>query len=150
MSSNPIFGVGLGNWKLKSIDYDAKDIAGYIVPYHAHSDFIQLGAELGIVGFLLYLGVFVWAVFFVYRIIRYSNRSVEEKVFLFLLLNALVVYSIDANLNFPIARPQVLVVWTLIMALINYYYIKEQHAKNAIETKQLLNYTFLGLALSSK
>ena len=39
MSSNPIFGAGLGNWKLKSIDYDAKDIVGYIVPYHAHSDF---------------------------------------------------------------------------------------------------------------
>ena len=31
MSSNPIFGAGLGNWKLKSIDYDAKDIVGYIV-----------------------------------------------------------------------------------------------------------------------
>ena len=58
LSSNPIFGVGLGNWKLKSIDYDSKDIKGYVVPYHAHSDFIQLGAELGIIGFLLYLGVF--------------------------------------------------------------------------------------------
>ena len=56
MRSNPILGVGLGNWKLKSIDYDSKDIVGYIVPYHAHSDFIQLGAELGIFGFLLYLG----------------------------------------------------------------------------------------------
>ena len=52
LSSNPIFGVGLGNWKLKSIDYDSKDIIGYVVPYHAHSDFIQLGAELGIIGFL--------------------------------------------------------------------------------------------------
>ena len=63
MRSNPIFGVGLGNWKLKSIDYDSKDIVGYIVPYHAHSDFIQLGAELGIFGFLLYLGIFVLAVY---------------------------------------------------------------------------------------
>ena len=56
--SNPFFGVGLGNWKLKSIDYDKNDIVGYVVPYHAHSDFIQLGAELGIIGFLLYLGKF--------------------------------------------------------------------------------------------
>ena len=47
IKSNPILGVGLGNWKLKSIEYDAKDIEGYVVPYHAHSDFIQLGAELG-------------------------------------------------------------------------------------------------------
>jgi len=145
--SNPIFGVGLGNWKLKSIDYDSKDIVGYVVPYHAHSDFIQLGAELGIVGFLLYLGVFVWAVFFVYRLIRYSTLSAEEKVFLFLLLTALGVYSIDANLNFPIARPQVLVVWTLIMSLINYYYIKQQQSIKKTESKSVLNYTFLGIAL---
>ena len=41
LSSNPIFGVGLGNWKLKSIEYDANDILGYVVPYHAHSDFIR-------------------------------------------------------------------------------------------------------------
>ena len=58
LKSNPIMGVGLGNWKLKSIQYDADDIEGYVVPYHAHSDFIQLGAELGIIGFLLYLSIF--------------------------------------------------------------------------------------------
>ena len=147
LSSHPILGVGLGNWKLKSIDYDSRDIKGYVVPYHAHSDFIQLGAELGIVGFLLYLGVFIWAVLFVYRLIRYSDYSKEEKVFLFLLLTALGVYSIDANLNFPIARPQVLVVWTLIMALINYYYLTQQQTLKKTYSKPALNYTFLGIAL---
>jgi O-antigen ligase len=147
LSSHPILGVGLGNWKLKSIDYDSRDIKGYVVPYHAHSDFIQLGAELGIVGFLLYLGVFIWAILFVYRLIRYSDSSKEEKVFLFLLLTALGVYSIDANLNFPIARPQVLVVWTLIMALINYYYLTQQQTLKKTDSKPVLNYTFLGIAL---
>ena len=61
ITKNPVLGVGIGNWKLSSIDYDKEDIEGYIVPYHAHSDFIQLGAELGFVGFLLYLGVFLLA-----------------------------------------------------------------------------------------
>jgi O-antigen ligase len=83
MKSNLIFGAGLGNWKLKSIEYDSKEIQGYIVPYHAHSDFIQLGAELGIIGFLLYLGIFLWAVYYVYILIRYSDILIEEKVFLF-------------------------------------------------------------------
>jgi len=147
MSSNPIFGVGLGNWKLKSIDYDAKDISGYIVPYHAHSDFIQLGAELGIIGFLLYLAVFLWAIYYVYRLIRFSSISIEEKVFLFLILTALGVYSVDANLNFPIARPQVLVVWTMIIAMINFYYRKHLQSIQPIDSKPLLNYSFLGIAL---
>ena len=68
ITKNPVLGVGIGNWKLSSIDYDKEDIEGYIVPYHAHSDFIQLGAELGFVGFLLYLGVFLLAAYFVFVI----------------------------------------------------------------------------------
>ena len=31
ISSNPIFGTGLGNWKLKSIDYDKNDINGFLI-----------------------------------------------------------------------------------------------------------------------
>ena len=46
---NPFIGVGLGNWKLKSIDYDNKTMTGYIVQYHAHNDFLQFLAELGII-----------------------------------------------------------------------------------------------------
>ena len=66
MSSNPILGVGLGNWKFKSIDYDKKDIFGYTVPYHAHSDFIQLGAELGVIDFSI-LGNFSICFFMGYQ-----------------------------------------------------------------------------------
>ena len=68
MKSNPIFGTGLGNWKIKSIDYDSQDIEGYVVPYHAHSDFIQLGAELGLFGFLSYLGIFFLTIFFAFKL----------------------------------------------------------------------------------
>ncbi|MDA8658128.1 O-antigen ligase family protein [Flavobacteriaceae bacterium] len=146
-SSNPFFGVGLGNWKLKSIDYDKNDINGYVVPYHAHSDFIQLGAELGIIGFLLYLGVFIWAVYYVYRLLRYSELALDEKVFLFLIITALGVYSIDANLNFPIARPQVLVIWTLIIALITGFYQKEQNKTLKLKPSAKLSSVFLVLAL---
>ena len=123
-SSNPIFGVGIGNWKLSSVYYDREDIDGYIVPYHAHSDFIQLGAELGFVGFLLYLGIFLMAAYFAFIILFRSDLDTDNKWFVFLLITALGVYFIDANLNFPIARPQVLAPWALIMALITFYYHK--------------------------
>ena len=124
LSHNPIFGVGLGNWKLKSIDYDKYDVKGYVVPYHAHSDFIQLGAELGWVGFSSYLGLFFLTIFYAFKLISKSDESTEAKVFFFLALTALGVYSVDASLNFPIARPQVLVVWTLILAMLSLHYAK--------------------------
>jgi len=143
ITSNPFFGTGLGNWKLKSIDYDKYDINGYVVPYHAHSDFIQLGAELGIIGFLLYLGIFLWAIYYVFIFIRHSKGSIEEKTFVFLLLVALGVYSVDANLNFPIARPQVLVVWTVIMSLIVLYY---QKLRAPVKSKNFITPIFLSVA----
>ncbi len=126
ISSNPIFGVGIGNWKLTSIDYDKADITGYIVPYHAHSDFIQLGAELGVIGFLLYLIVFLCAVYFGFILLFKTGLKLEEKWFIFLLITSLGVYFIDANLNFPIARPQVLAPWALTMALLSFYYYKNK------------------------
>jgi O-antigen ligase/tetratricopeptide (TPR) repeat protein len=125
--SSPIFGVGLGNWKLKSIDFDKYNIKGYVVPYHAHSDFIQLGAELGLFGFLSYLGIFFLTIFFAFKLaIKNTEKPLEQRLFIFLLLVALGIYSVDASLNFPIARPQVLVVWTLILALISFYYYEEK------------------------
>jgi len=147
VSSNPILGVGLGNWKLKSIEYDSKDINGYVVPYHAHSDFIQLGAELGILGFLLYLGIFIWAVYYGYRLLRYSDLPLLEKTFIFLIIISLGVYSLDANLNFPIARPQVLVIWALVIALINGYYQKTQNKIQKIKTTRKLSTGFLAFAI---
>jgi O-antigen ligase len=89
ITKNPILGVGIGNWKLTSIDYDKKDITGYIVPYHAHSDFIQLGAELGFVGFLLYLGVFLFAAYFAFVILFKSDLEADNKWFVFFMITAL-------------------------------------------------------------
>ena len=133
ISSNPIFGVGIGNWKLTSIDYDKADIKGYIVPYHAHSDFIQLGAELGIIGFSLYLTVFLLGAYFAFILLFKADLNVEKKWFIFLLITSLGVYFIDANLNFPIARPQVLAPWALTMALLSFYYyqIKDHDIKKS-------------------
>ena len=150
--ANPIIGTGLGNWKLVSIDYDKEDIKGYVVPYHAHSDFIQLGAELGFIGFFLYLGIFFFAGYAVIRVLLSSRVSNKEKTFVFFLLMALGVYTIDANLNFPSARPQVLAPWAIIMGLISFYYIKTKEpseAKPIVKTPQIPAYALglIGIAL---
>ena len=143
ITNNPVLGVGIGNWKLTSIDYDKEDISGYIVPYHAHSDFIQLGAELGFVGFFLYLGVFLFAAYFAFIVLFKSNLDKDNKCFVFLLITALGVYFVDANLNFPIARPQVLAPWALTMALITYYF--HQATKTKDSTKNVKSLTFFPL-----
>jgi len=147
VKSNPMFGVGLGNWKLKSIEYDSKDIEGYVVPYHAHSDFIQLGAELGIFGFFLYLGIFGIALYYVWILLRDKKLVFEKKIFFIFLTTSLGVYSIDANLNFPIARPQILIVWTLIIAIIVSSYQHTLTKPKIIKKINLYAFLFFGIAV---
>ena len=55
---NPIFGVGLGNWKIESIERDKQNIISYIIPYTMHNDFLEVGAELGVIGLVFYLSIF--------------------------------------------------------------------------------------------
>ena len=148
MVENPIFGVGIGNWKFESIRYDRSEIDGYVVPYHAHSDFIQLGAELGFIGFILYLLIFVSAIYFVYYILFRSKIENNNKIFSLILIISLGVYLIDANLNFPIARPQELAPMALILALINFYFINsKKNISNNKENGSILKTGFPMLAL---
>lgn len=147
IQKNPFVGVGIGNWKIKSIDYDKNEIKGYVVPYHAHSDFIQLGAELGILGFLLYLGIFFSAITMGFKLLAANSANKKDKHFIFMMLVALGIYLIDANLNFPIARPQVLFTLTLIFALIGIEYSRN-YKKNLIQINRLgIGFPIIGILL---
>jgi len=115
--ANPIIGSGLGNWKLISILYDKEFIQGYVVPYHMHNDFIQIGAELGIFGFLMYVGLFGILLFYIIYIAK-SKLPENTKFFVAFLTMSLSTYVVDGNLNFPLARPIMQMVWVLVMALI--------------------------------
>ena len=46
--------MGLGNWKIQSIQSDNSEILEYEIPYHVHNDFLEIFTELGIIGFVLF------------------------------------------------------------------------------------------------
>lgn len=99
-SINNIFiGTGLGNWKIKSIDYDSLNMSSYIVPYHVHNDFLEIMTELGLIGLILYLTPFLIVPLYYFKNIR-SKFSLE----FFIICLSLLIYFVDANLNFPHAR----------------------------------------------
>ena len=86
-------------------------------------------------GFLSYFGIFILAIFFSFfffflKFLLDHNFDTDNKLFIYFLVISLSVYLIDANLNFPIARPQVLIIWSLIMGLILFYYNANQKKKN--------------------
>jgi len=118
--SNPLIGAGSGNWKIKSIDYDKDKIKGYIVPYHTHNDFLEFGAELGIPGLLLYLSIFIYSFFILGKRIIYDLHKNDFISISVLILMGGIIYFIDANLNFPHARPVMQIPFIIYISMLFY------------------------------
>ena len=95
---NPL-GIGVGNWKLKSIEYDKNDMSGFIVPYHVHNDFLQIGAENGIISLFCFISLFICLAYFFVK-----KRYYKDEIY-FVLILSVVVYLFDSMFNFPISRP---------------------------------------------
>ena len=101
---HPIFGIGIGNWKLVGIDKEGVNMRNYIVPYHAHNDFLELMAETGIIGGITYFLIFLLLLYFLIKKIL-NTRKLQENLFLITLFLSISAYLIDSTLNFPFARP---------------------------------------------
>lgn len=114
----PFLGVGIGNWKAKSIEYEAEYMYSYIVPFFTHNDLLEVFVETGILGIISYL-IFIYLIFrLTFTNIKLSlNKSDEFKlVYLFL---PFIVYFVDMNLNFPLDRPamQILLIFYIIILM---------------------------------
>lgn len=119
---HPILGCGIGNWKLVSIPYVRETTSELIVPYHAHNDFIEMTADLGFPGGLLFASLFVLLLVYVIKTWRSPVQDEIRFISVFSLIG-LSVYFFDALLNFPAERPATQVLFAFIMASISIAYL---------------------------
>ena len=146
---HPILGAGLGNWKIASISYGKEHVKGYTVPYHAHNDFIHIFAEVGILGGIAYLSLFIMLTFFLFRLIYIQRKEDGTTDFsLFLLVLPFIIYGVDAGLNFPIARPLMQSSLALYMGLLLSIYLNRFSRKDISSIKPILSSLILGLSLA--
>ena len=116
ISHNPFIGCGIGNWKVESAAYWGSYGDGYLVPFHAHNDFLEFSTELGIIGGLTY--------FILFFLIIYKSfiSYFKSKDFKFLILfSSFVALFVDSFLNFPFERPLIQVMFLLLLALNIHY-----------------------------
>ena len=137
----PIFGVGIGNFKIHSIRVILDSERYYLAPYNTHNDFLQVLAELSIFGLILYIILVYYG----------ALKLIINKKFDLLhtsILASLFIYTFDAIFNFPHARPIIQVVFALILALI-YRSIEEFDKDNkAVNFKGIL-IAFLLISIGS-
>lgn len=105
IKNNPLLGVGLGNWKLTSIERANKFLAGYRIPYRVHNDFLEITAETGILGGIC----FIYFIFYPFLFSLKKTLNTKEFKLSFLIFLIVGVYILDSLLNFPMHRPIIIV-----------------------------------------
>ena len=123
ISNHPFLGSGIGTWKVESALYWGSIGSDYLVPFHAHNDFLEFSTELGILGGLFYFLIFLFSFLFIFKHLGKLGPPIFT---LFLSLGA---YFIDSCLNFPFERPLMQVPFILLLSFIFYFhfYTKRRH-----------------------
>ncbi|MGG7034494.1 MAG: O-antigen ligase family protein [Flavobacterium sp.] len=114
--SNPLLGIGLGNYLVESIAYDSIKYNDGDASLHSHNDFLEIFAETGIVNGLIFLAIFIFALIASIKKIFKKEDSIEKYIAV-LTLMVLIVYGIDSMFNFPMFRPTMMVFFSFFLAL---------------------------------
>jgi len=117
LKEKPLLGVGSGNFKVAVLKYENRVKPDFTYMHKAHNDFIEMFAETGFIGGLLYLGIFLFIGWTFLRML-YTRFSDEDDLFkyFFLATIGLTFYSIDALFNFPADRPEILSYFSVYLA----------------------------------
>lgn len=102
---NPLFGCGLGNWRILSIKYDSENMENYVVPYNAHNDILEALTETGIFGGILFAGFFILLFYLIFKGINFNSQNLYDYSYMLFAPMPFIVYFVDLNLNFPSYRP---------------------------------------------
>lgn len=145
-TKHPILGCGYGNWKLASIPYEKEFTNDLFVPYHCHNDFIEMFADLGLVGGLLFASMFVLILFMSIHLWRHAHFE-KYKLSTTILLMAIACYAIDAFFNFPAERPAMQIMLSMAAALFFVPYLSTEKEKDGKLIPFSAIYLTLGFAL---
>lgn len=144
IKDSPIFGVGVGNWKLAAPPYLSEIPAVSYGDYfllHPHNSWLQIGAEIGIPGLLFYIGA--WGILFVltFRLTK-GTKDFMETIFYMALLGCITVFAVDMIFSFPDNHVgHVTLLAAAIGMIIGRY---NQKSKNTSHTGQRINLPYWG------
>jgi len=160
IKEQPLFGVGIGNWKIHATKYDKPFMIDYTVPYHVHNEFLEVTAETGFIGFILFFGIFFWIAYLIFSAVKSREYLNIEMFYMILACSvSLIAYLSDSFINFPFERPviviQILFYIVIILVILNEYQISSNlisiniNQSRFVKKIALLFLVFSGLSYSS-
>ena len=113
---NPVFGIGLGNWKIEATPYERTYSSDNMVSDHPHNDFLEIAAETGIINGCVYFLFFILCFIINLKQITIKNDS-QTRIVALIALILLTSYGIDALFNFPLYRTAVQINFCFMLSL---------------------------------
>ncbi len=141
IKDHPLLGSGIGTFKYNSLNYQAqffdqgenRRLYPYGIADKAHNEYLQLGAELGILG----LGIFLWLLFSYFnygiKLLKRLKDGYKQGVVIGL-MGGVVAVLIDAVFGFPLHLPATIVLFWLFIGLVISLNNSENHSEQKMET----------------
>ncbi len=122
ITEHPLTGVGSGNWKVAVLEYEnlrvpTEAFNEFTYMYKNHNDFLEITAETGIPGGLLFIFVIAFILFAFIRATLTHAHEDEKLKAMFLAAFGALAYSVDAFFNFPADRPEIQVLFACFLAI---------------------------------
>lgn len=106
IKKDPLLGVGIGNWKIRVLEYENSYSDTYTYMYKNHNDFIETTVEYGVLGGLAFIAVFVFILWYFAKVLFFKRDERLQYLF-FLPAFGMIAYFFDAFFNFPQDRPEI-------------------------------------------
>jgi len=123
--NNPLLGAGLGAYS-----FEVKPSADYREPIYAHNLYLELLAETGLPGFLLWISVMAISGYTCMRI--FFSATKKRAVPALALLTTIVWFSVHSFFEMPVYSPVILPLLITVLAIISYWSQEEGRSKNQV------------------
>jgi len=124
IKDHPLLGSGIGTYKYNTFNYQAeffeqgknRSLYPHGFADKAHNEYLQLWAELGIIGLIIFIWLIISYFRFVLKILRKTKDEYKQGIIIGL-MGAIVAVLVDGTFGFPLHLPATIVLFWLALGL---------------------------------